>query len=261
MRVELEEYGRIAAAEDRHWWYRATRALARELLAPWLVPGLRALDAGCGPGGMGAWLGEYGSVVGADVSPDALRLLRRRHPGIEPVQASIDELPFADGEFDVVLEVTVLNQVRDDLRAARELGRVLRPGGAALLFEPALPSLRRGHDSVVAARRRYRLAELEALARQAGLSLRRSTYCHSYLAPPALALAALDRLRAGGRPPRSDLERRSLDAVFAPLAAVEKRLLARRDLPLGASALVLGVRDEHPVGGRPAARPAEEAKA
>jgi ubiquinone/menaquinone biosynthesis C-methylase UbiE len=242
--VELEEYARVAATEDRHWWYRATRALAQELLAPWLRPGLRALDAGCGPGGMGAWLGEYGTLAGVDISPEALRLLSERHPDIEAVEASIEHLPFGDGEFDVVLEVTVLNQVADDALAARELGRVLRPGGAALLFEPAFKALRRGHDAVVAARRRYRVRELEALARQAGLEVRRSTYCHSYLAPPAAALAAADRLRRAGGRPRSDLERPGLDALFAQLAEAERRLLRKRDLPFGSSALVLGVRPQ-----------------
>jgi hypothetical protein len=52
--VEVDEYARIAAAEDDHWWYRNTRALARDLLGPWLTQYPRILDAGCGPGGNGA---------------------------------------------------------------------------------------------------------------------------------------------------------------------------------------------------------------
>ena len=61
--MEVEEYARIAAAEDDHWWYRNTRALMADLLAPWLGTGQRILDAGCGPGGNGAWLALWGGSI------------------------------------------------------------------------------------------------------------------------------------------------------------------------------------------------------
>jgi len=37
----------------------------------------------------------------------------------------------------------------------------------------------------------------------------------------------------------SDVERRSLDRVFAPLAKQERRLLARHDVPVGTSVILL----------------------
>ena len=80
--MEPDEYARIAAAEDEHWWYQGTRALAAQLLDPWLGrPGL-FLDAGCGPGGNGAWLAERGTVVGVDRAVEALALLGARHPDV-----------------------------------------------------------------------------------------------------------------------------------------------------------------------------------
>ena len=45
--VEVDEYARIAAAEDDHWWYRNTRAVMRDLLEPWLAEDQTILDAGC----------------------------------------------------------------------------------------------------------------------------------------------------------------------------------------------------------------------
>ena len=72
--MEVEEYARIAAAEDDHWWYRNTRALMAELLQPWLGTDQRILDAGCGPGGNGAWLGSHGRVIGVDLAREALEL-------------------------------------------------------------------------------------------------------------------------------------------------------------------------------------------
>jgi SAM-dependent methyltransferase len=238
--MEVGEYARIAAAEDDHWWYRNTRALMAELLQPWLGTGLRILDAGCGPGGNGAWLGRHGHVVGVDLVRDALEFVHARRPTTIPVQASAAQLPFDDHAFDVVVAVTLLYTVPDDRSAASELARVLRPGGAVLILEPAFESLRRAHDQTVHSRRRYRREELAQLLECNGLQVHRATYAYSFLAPPAAVLAALERRTTGaGGDAGSDVERRSLDRVFAPLAKAERRWLARHDLPIGTSAVVV----------------------
>jgi SAM-dependent methyltransferase len=243
--VEVEEYARIAAAEDDHWWYRNTRALVGDLLAPWLTRERRILDAGCGPGGNGAWLAEHGTVVGVDVSPDALAFVRARRPETRPVRASLAALPFPHASFDLVVAITVLYTIADDRRALGELARVLAPGGALLLFEPAFQSLRREHDLTVHGRRRYRRPELVQQVRDTGLTLERATYAYSFLAPPAAVLGGLDRMR---RPstgsavpvsPDSDVERRTLDRAFEPLARAERRVLAHRDVPFGTSVIVV----------------------
>jgi SAM-dependent methyltransferase len=248
--MEVSEYHRIAEVEDQHWWYRNTRGLMQDLLAPFLAPAAetprtqRILDAGCGPGGNGAWLAQHGEVVGVDLAPEGLAYVRARRPEVCPVQASITALPFPDDSFDVTVEITVVTCVSDDLAAIRELARVTKPGGALLLFEPAFPALRRAHDAVVHTVHRYRRAALAALAERAGLRVRRATYAYSFLVPPAAVLALADRVR-----PRtageagSDVERRSLDRVFAPLGAAERRRLARGNIPFGTSVVVLATRD------------------
>jgi ubiquinone/menaquinone biosynthesis C-methylase UbiE len=241
--MEPDEYARIAAAEDDHWWYRNTRALMADALAPWLGSGQTILDAGCGPGGNGEWLATHGRVVGVDLAPEALQFVRARRRRLAPVQASIVALPFPDARFDVVVEVTVVTCVEDDAAAVRELARVLRPGGALLLLEPAFPVLRRAHDKTVHSLHRYRRAGLAALAEGAGLRVERSTYAYSFLAPPALGLALVDRVR--DQPPQatgSDVEKRWLDRVLAPMASVERHWLARHRVPVGSSALVVASR-------------------
>jgi SAM-dependent methyltransferase len=248
--VEPSEYHRIAAAEDEHWWYRNTRGLMQDLLAPYLARAAngasrpRILDAGCGPGGNGAWLARHGDVVGVDLAPEGLAYVRERRPEIRPAQASIAELPFTDGTFDVSVEVTVVTCVRDDLSAVRELARVTRPGGTVLLFEPAFQGLRRAHDAVVHSIHRYTRRRLEQLAEKSGLRVQRSTYAYSFLVPPAAALAMVERVRPHAPADAgSDVERRSLDRFFAPLAAAERRRLTRGDVPFGTSVVVLATRD------------------
>ena len=241
--MEVEEYARIAAAEDDHWWYRNTRALMAELLQPWLGTDQRILDAGCGPGGNGAWLASHGRVIGVDLAQEALEFVRARRPATTPVLASAERLPFADGAFDVAVGITLLYTVRDDVAALGELARVLRTGGALLLLEPAFASLRRAHDVTVHGLRRYRRHELAGLAERAGLRVQRSTYAYSFLAPPAAVLAVLERRGSQSADDTgSDVERRALDRVFAPLAKAERRWLARRDVAVGTSAVVVATR-------------------
>ena len=245
--MAVDEYERIAAAETGHWWYRNARSLAADLLEPWLPHCGLVLDAGCGPGATGAWLTQYSTVVGVDVAHEALSLLQKRHADVVPVQADLTRLPFADESFGDVIVVTVLYAVPDDRAALRELRRVLRPGGVLLTIEPAFPALRRSHDRVVGGVRRYRRAGLVSVMGQAGFTVRRSTYACSFLAPPAGVLALAERVRppkhvAGGG---SDLQKPSLDTMFARLAAIERRWLSRgHDVPFGTSLAIVATRDD-----------------
>jgi ubiquinone/menaquinone biosynthesis C-methylase UbiE len=180
-------------------------------------------------------------VVGVDVSPEALTYVRGRRPQMVPVRASVEALPFVSGAFDIALVITVLYSVIDDARALSELARVVRSGGAVLLVEPAFESLRRGHDATVHGQRRYRRRALTKLVDDAGLQVSRATYAYSFLAPAAAALGALDRLR-DRTPASSDVDKRALDRVFAPLAMAERRWLTHHDMAWGTSLLVLATR-------------------
>ncbi len=97
---------------------------------------------GCGPGFYVAELleevGDGGSVVGVDNSPQMLAVARRRveqHPNVAFHEADAASLPFDDGDFDAVLSVQVLEYVPDPDRALAELYRALRPGGRAVVWD------------------------------------------------------------------------------------------------------------------------------
>lgn len=243
--MESEHYERVAAVEDHHWWYRNTRAVMEDFLAPWLGRDQRILDAGCGPGGNGAWLARHGHVVGADTSAEALRFVCERRHTVRPALSTLTAVPFADESFDVVVDITVLCCIQDDRAAAREVARVLRPGGVVLLWEPAFEQLRRGHDHGAHVLHRYREQELVDLAQHAGLTVRRATYAYSFLTPAAALMSAWFRLKpVSPAEAPSDYDRRTLDPLFSRLARIERRFLQKRDIPIGTSAIVLATRPE-----------------
>ena len=111
-------------------------ALLAELRAR--VPGgSPVLDAGCGAGmPVTDALGSMGlRTVGLDFSRGQRTLARRRHLGATWVRGDLAALPFADGSFAGVVSDYAIIHVPGDEHATvvREVSRVLRPGGWALL--------------------------------------------------------------------------------------------------------------------------------
>ena len=240
------EYEIMFRREDTYWWYRGMRAVTRAF-APVVFArerGGRALDAGCGTGRNLVDLASGGPAVGLDVSLRALGFARRR--GAAPlVCASVEALPFRDAAFAAALSRDVLYMVPDDARAAREMARVLSPGGTLALSAPAFDALAGAHDVAVGGLRRYTAPQLKRLLEEAGLAVRRTSYANFFLAAPIFFLRKATGAMARGRPRedvRSDfgLAPGPFEDILFGLLSLEARLLeAGVNLPLGVSAHVL----------------------
>jgi SAM-dependent methyltransferase len=96
------------------------------------VDGKRILDLGCGKGRFAARLTELGAdVVGVDLSAAMLA----KATGLARARASARRLPFADGSFDAVVAIEVLEHVGDVNPVLAEIRRVLRPGGTLAILD------------------------------------------------------------------------------------------------------------------------------
>jgi SAM-dependent methyltransferase len=243
--MNVAEYERMHAAEERQWWYAGMRAISFGLLdaatdqAATLPRPLRFLDAGCGTGLNLEHLGDRGQAVGIDLSDEAVRFCRSR--GVVVVRGNVLDLPLRSGSVDGVSSFDVLYHawVSDDRAAVRELSRVLRPGGLVLVRVPALKLLWGAHDEAVLSRHRYNRPELRALLESAGLEVKRLSYCNTILFPLLLLRRTLDRLlhRHG-----SDVEflPAPLEWTFKRALLLEAALIGRGlDLPVGASLVAL----------------------
>jgi ubiquinone/menaquinone biosynthesis C-methylase UbiE len=89
----------------------------------------RVLEVGCGWGELAEWLARdtAAQVVAVDLSERMVELARAR--GVDAQVGDVQELPFADGSFDVAVAAWMLYHVPDLDRSISELARVLRPGG------------------------------------------------------------------------------------------------------------------------------------
>jgi len=203
--LDQEEIETKAALEERHWWYRGRRRIVLDAIERLGLPAdARVLDAGCGSGAMLAQLRRFGAVTGVDVNPTATECALERDVG--PVQtASVERLPFADDEFDLLICLDVLEHVSDDGRALAELRRVSSAGGFLIATVPAYPALWSPHDEAAGHRRRYAAGELRTRAESEGWRAVSETGFNVFLLPLAACTRKLARIRHAR--PRSDLLR------------------------------------------------------
>lgn len=98
----------------------------------------RSLEIGCGFGRLSPYFaGSSAEHIGLDINPEALALAGRHYPQFTYTEASVADLPFPDGTFDLISTWTVLQHVRPAAieKAVREIGRVASPSGTILLCE------------------------------------------------------------------------------------------------------------------------------
>jgi SAM-dependent methyltransferase len=130
------EHGPFLGDADFVWCpERLREADARLLGEPEALIGASVLEVGCGAASCARWLARQGArVVALDLSAGMLRQAARaaERTGITVplVQAGAEQLPFADGSFDLACSAFgAVPFVAEPARVMREVARVLRPGG------------------------------------------------------------------------------------------------------------------------------------
>ncbi len=120
----------------------------KEILGPYLRPGMTALDVGCGMGffclDMAKMLGPGGRVICVDIQPRMVKSLVRRaskarildridHRVCDRHSLGLDDL---HQEIDFALAFAIVHEVEDPRKFFTQIRRALRPGGTCLYAEP-----------------------------------------------------------------------------------------------------------------------------
>ena len=147
-----------------------------------LEPGETVLDVGCGTGTLAiaakGHVGPAGTVCGIDASPEMLARAdsKARKASVEVVfkNAAAQALPFADAQFDAVLTTMMLHHLPRKAReqCAREIRRVLKPGGRALAVDFAASAQeQKGFLSHFHRHGHVSLSDIIAVLAEAGLNI------------------------------------------------------------------------------------------
>src|SRR5260370_33705062 len=126
----------LSAGIDGGWRRRAARLTQ-------LKAGGSSLDIACGSGKLTGLLariaGPDGRVVGLDFSTQMLEVARVGHAGVEFFEGDALTLPFEDASFDASSIAFGLRTLADPVRGLREMIRVVRPQGRAVVLEFVRP--------------------------------------------------------------------------------------------------------------------------
>ncbi len=110
-----------------------------ELFKPYVRPGDKLLDIGCGNGRLAPFFGGKDiSYTGIDASEKLIELARPQHPEADFIVADAIDIPLPDEQFDVAFLIATLHHIPSDkLRqnVASEAYRLLRPDGRLLMTE------------------------------------------------------------------------------------------------------------------------------
>jgi len=235
--LESDTYKLMAAHEADHWWFVGRRAVIDAVLDRYDLPSdAKILEAGCGTGGNLYLLQGRGSVYAFEPSAIALDIARERHPGIMIAEGELPgSLPFAEGTFDLVAALDVLEHVADDRAALASLIRQARPGGRVLVSVPTHPVLWGSHDRRLHHVRRYDTDELHAMLQIPGTTLEYFGAYNTVLAPIAFALRLAETVLPFELGNQERKPPAPINWILARLFTAEASFARRRPIPFGLS--------------------------
>jgi SAM-dependent methyltransferase len=246
------EYARLRMQAKT--WEPVTLAL---LTDAGLAPGMRCLDAGCGPGEamrlMRRLVGDSGHVTGLDLHAELgahmlAELRREEGPNLDFVAADLtrgDPVPGAP--FDLVFARLLLIHMTDPVAMTRRLGELVRPGGRLVLMDYDLSRLACRPEEPVLARAFAALTacferggkhpdcglRLGGYLTAAGLPKPRGTRVDTFYAPLAVMGPMLRSVLTSLGPAAASLGVATREEMAATLAAIEALEAADAHFALG----------------------------
>lgn len=242
--MESKEYSVMYGLEGGHWWFKGRRRIVFLQAGTYLKnkKDLKILDIGCGTGIMIKNFEKYGNVFGLDMHFPALEFCLKR--GITNIVcAGAINLPFKANSFDVVgiFDVLYHKGVKDDVKAMKEIFKVLKPGGTLILTDSADMKLWSRHDVAAHARERYTIPKLSDRLRSAGFKINKVTYFNTILYPVILIFRKIDNVLNKKKPRKSNIKstNRLLNAMLYFIFVIESYLIKVFNMPFGVSVLVI----------------------
>ncbi len=221
--------------EKRHWWFIARRQLIKELLEKHLKKGSKVLDAGCGTGVNICEFSKY-DCIGLDQNKEFISICKKN--GLNAVEGNFLDSPFNEETFDGILCLDMLEHLEDDLGGIKEIYRLLKKRGSAIITVPAFMLLWSVHDETNEHKRRYTKKGLEKKFIRQGFKIVRSTYWNCIMFLPVLIIKKLNKII--GRKDDFSHHTSLVNSVFLKVLGLEKYLIMQDiNLPIGASIVII----------------------
>jgi ubiquinone/menaquinone biosynthesis C-methylase UbiE len=147
--MELSYYKEYYLLERNNWWFQARKEILRSIIKRKLgnPSNLKILNVGAGLGATSVMLSDFGKVVSVEYDKYCCDFVKSEL-GMEFINCSATELPFGDGQFDLVCAFDVIEHIKEDKKAVEEMLRVCRKEGHTFTTVPAFMFLWSEHDLI-----------------------------------------------------------------------------------------------------------------
>lgn len=244
--MEKNYYIEYYSLERKHWWFKAREEIIINTIRNRIAPAepLKILNVGCATGRSTEYLSQFGTVTSVEYDKDCCDFLLEQ-TGIQAINASATELPFADNTFDLVCAFDVIEHIEDHQQAVRELCRVAKNGHHVFVTVPAFMDLWSKHDVINHHYRRYRMNELLLLFKNIKVGkIIYHSYFNSIFFPLIWLIRKLSNLfRKDNQAATSDFNDPDAhplsNTILYTIFKLELLLLNYMRLPFGVSAMLI----------------------
>lgn len=242
-----EVYEKIREVERGNWWYVSRLELIKQIVKEFCQKKrIKILDLGCGTGSVAECFMNEHKVVGLDSMRESIIYASKR--GIKARKGNIEDMPFKKESFDVVLCLDVLEHIKNDKKAVKEVYRVLRNGGNLIITVPAFDFLWGDADELSFHFRRYTKKRILELLKD--FKIKKCSYWNTSLFFPALVFRTYQRatkhLRKPKKPDFCNMIYtdemgfvKPLNKALANILRFENMLIKKISLPFGVSLVVV----------------------
>ena len=122
-------------------------------------------------------------LIGSDCIPEPLENIAKKISNIPLIQFDLVNCPLPDSSVDVIIALNVLEHIKDDEDALKQIYRILKPGGHAIIEVPANQDLYDFYDEQLKHFRRYSLQDLKALTEKTGFLVVRASHLGFFIYP------------------------------------------------------------------------------
>lgn len=232
--------------ERNHWWFKARAEILEEVISHLLKlkSDSTILNVGAATGQSSIMLSKFGSIKSLEYDEVCCNITKETL-GIDIIQGSILELPYADHSFDLVCCFDVIEHVEEDKKAALELLRVCKPDGYIFITVPAFNFLWSEHDDINQHMRRYTQKSLLPLLNTYAKIIYTS-YFNFLLFLPIASFRLISKFFPKRKSETNTGSDNSVSSgylsnlIFFPLFRVEKYILRNKvRLPFGVSLMAI----------------------
>lgn len=220
-----------------NWWFVGKRKLIASLLNQYCQKNSDILDVGAGMGEDLPVILPFGRVTVLDCSKKAVASVKKQFPKVAAHCGSVENAGFQK-KFDVVIAFDVLEHIKNDSAAVRNIRKLLKPGGIFIGSVPAWPLLWSSLDRHLGHYRRYTPKTLRRVLKQFEIKL--LSFWNFTLSPGITGLRMLQRV-VPIKPSHGNIPK-FVNACLAKLLEFESKLTVRRLSPPYGVTLVFAAR-------------------